>query len=218
MVRVNIISDEGQRINRFNNEFPEGWEPKGLHLENGYLERYSPPGKRAFIETGTYKGETVKQMLDYGFEWIRSCDLSMQNLEPEFEKLMATLDPVKYQLVIGDSPDCIPVFLREAKKYFNDENVECTFWLDAHASGDIPGGAYGGSPIVYELEAIAKDNVKTHTIFIDDRRLFGSGEWSYVKEQEALDVLKRINPDYKLIYLDGHLPDDVICATVYDNV
>jgi hypothetical protein len=89
--------------------------------------------------------------------------------------------------------------------------------LDAHASGPLAGGKSGGSPVIDELKIIkschrfvgCKD-----TIFIDDRRLFGSAEWSYVKEEDAIALLIEINPNYNIYYLDGHTKEDVICATL----
>jgi len=211
-MKLTITDDSGKPLNGgFYHPEISDWVPKGLHLENSYLDRFSP-NKKSFMETGTYKGETVAQMLDYGFEFVRSCDLSMSNLEDQFR------DRIKDLVVIGESPECIPVFLAELKQKFPDpKDQEATFWLDAHASGDIPGGKYGGSPVLAELEAIALDPIKTHTIFIDDRRLFGSAEWSFVSEEDAIKLLLKINPDYKIRYLDGHGPDDVIVASVYDN-
>jgi hypothetical protein len=208
MVKVNIIYDNG-------------YQPKAIHLEPEYVAAFASPRRNNFIETGTYKGETTSLMLKQGFKYLRSVDLSSENLlDSVSEEIRNSKDVYgcDAQLVLGDSPDAIPVFLNEIKKKWVDPNDrEVVFWLDAHASGEIPGGRSGGSPLVDELLAIEKDDIRTHTIFIDDRRLFGSAEWSYITEEQCIEILRRINSNYKFFYLDGQVPGDVLVATVYDN-
>lgn len=210
MVRLNIIGDETPT-----------YTPKPLHLDTQYVDWFSPPNKNSFIETGTYKGETSLLMMRHGFKFIRSVDLTgefvSKEVTEEFEEALQKYN-CNAQLVLGDSPDAIPIFINEIKKFWKEPwNQEAVFWLDAHASGEIPGGRSGGSPLLDELLAIEKDNIKTHTIFIDDRRLFGSAEWSYVTEEQCMEILRRINPNYQFFYLDGQIPQDVLVATVYDN-
>jgi hypothetical protein len=77
------------------------------------------------------------------------------------------------------------------------------FWLDAHPTCS--------SPILDELAVIAQHPIKTHTILIDDRRLM-QGWWRNVHEIQVLHALKAINPAYKIRYIDGHEPDDIIVA------
>ena len=214
MVKLNII-DENASIHT------SSYVPKALNLELEYVNRFCPPRKNNFIETGTYKGETVSRMLKNGFKYIRSVDISSQNIFDSVTKEVETAKEVyncDVQLVLGDSPDAIPIFLNELKKIWKDpKDREVVFWLDAHASGSLSGGRSGGSPLLDELLEIEKDDVKTHTIFIDDRRLFGSAEWSFITEKQCMEILTRINPEYKFHYLDGQIPGDVLVATVYDN-
>lgn len=225
MVKVNIISEDGKPIHQtwIGTESPEdpSYVVKGVHLETEYLDWYAPPGKKSFIETGTYKGETVARMVDYGFKYVRSVDLTRENLYPEFDKIVQDADAQPdrdVKLILGDSPDAIPKFLKEVLDFWpNPNDREVVFWLDAHASGDLPGGRSGGSPLLDELRSIEADSIKTHTIFIDDRRLFGSAEWSFVKEEECLEILRRINPYYQFHYLDGQIRNDVLVATVYNR-
>ena len=129
----------------------------------------------------------------------------------------------KVKLWFGDSVDIIP-------KIMDDLIEPATFWLDAHASGPLRGGRYAPCPLVLELEAIygkkkikftnngsetyvEKSLIDSHTIMIDDRRLFGSAEWGFVQENQIMDILLKINPNYKINYLDGHQANDIICAT-----
>jgi len=174
------------------------------HLKPEYLEKYS--NGNIFIETGTYLGDTVYLALEFGFTEIHSIEL-----HPELYSRAVDLFSGAKSVHIhkGDSIDCLINIIANRKK---DEPA--TYWLDAHASGPLPGGKSGGSPVLDELNLILKSGFKEDTIFIDDRRLFGSAEWSGVKEEDALALIKQINPDYKIIYLDGHIPEDVLCATV----
>lgn len=173
-----------------------------LHLNSEYLSKYG--NGKIFIETGTYYGDTVQLALDSGFDIVHSIEINKFLYETACDKFK---DNDKVKIWLGDSIDCL-------KEIVASINEPATFWLDAHASGDLVGGKSGGSPVVDELNIILSHNRNDHTIFIDDRRLFGSAEWSGVKEADALGALKHINPNYNIHYLDGHISGDVICATV----
>ena len=218
MVKLNIISDRGESIwSRSTMSAPQSNYPiKDINLETAYIDKYSPPSKLSFIETGTYRGDTFVRMMKHGFVFGRSVELNDDVISEDNLKIIRGMG-LDAQICRGDSPDLIPTFLAEVKKKFPDPAAqEVTFWLDAHASGDLGGGRSGGCPLVDELEAIAADPIRTHTIFINDRRLFGSAEWSFVTEDQVLAVLRKINPNYKILHLDGQiLPNDILCATVY---
>lgn len=174
------------------------------HLKPEYLTKYG--NGNIFIETGTYLGDTVTLALAHGYKEIHSIELNQQlyeNATKQFE------NNSEVYLWLGDSV----VRLGEIVEDLKDAGP-ATFWLDAHASGGLSGGISGGSPVLDELRIIQKSGRIDNTIFIDDKRLFGSAEWSYVKEADALKLLEEINPRYHIFYLDGHEPGDVICATV----
>jgi hypothetical protein len=175
------------------------------HLDPKYLEKYKIGN--IFIETGTYLGETVRMVRDSKlFDSIYSIELNdelYRHNVKTFEK------DENVHIFLGESPDKI----REIIGLYKDQPM--TFWLDAHASGPVSGGKYGGSPLVEEIEAIFQtSNVKNHTIFIDDRRLFMSPEWDYLSEERVMELLKQSNPDFKFEYFDGEIPQDVIVAYV----
>jgi len=173
------------------------------HLTREYLEKYS--NGRWFLETGTYRGETVKLALATGlFDDIFSVELNQEMYDavvPLFENKRCV------HIILGESPDEIQKIMN-----YSVPTDTVTFWLDAHASGPLPGGKYGGSPLVEELEAILSSKNPNHTIFIDDRRLFGSQEWDGLEEERVMEILKQINPNYNIVYLDGQVPEDIICA------
>ena len=126
----------------------------------------------------------------------------------------------------GDSVEIIPKLVDT----YQDEEV--TFWLSAHASGPLEGGKTGPSALIEELKAIAGINllvlrngqmvhvrpkINKHTIFIDDRRLFGTPECGNVNEAQVLDIIGYVNSEYHVTALDGHIPHDVICASRRDG-
>jgi len=172
------------------------------HLSKEVLEKYGVGS--TFVETGTYMGDTVKLALESGFTNIDSIELN-EGLANKAKEMFKENEGVKIWL--GDSVDCL-------QEIVNGLTEPSTFWLDAHASGPLQGGKTGGGPVVDELRIIATSPIKDHTIFIDDKRLFGSAEWSFTREEDAMAVLKEINPNYNIVYLDGEIPGDVICATV----
>lgn len=181
-----------------------------------YIERFCSSSVKNFIETGTYEGATSLRMADYGFKFIRSVDLYDFLSEDTKEKVKKLNEKIDIKFELGESPEKISEFFKEIRSF--DPYGEIVFWLDAHASGPIKGGKYGGTPLLEELKEIAKDGVKTHTIFIDDRRLFGSSEWSFVKEKDCIELLMSINPNYKIYHVDGHEKEDIIVASTYDNL
>jgi len=184
-----------------------------------YMQKYG--SNKVFVETGTYLGDTVQLALDAGFDFVHTIEVN-QGMYDKCNSRFQNNDKVK--LWLGDSVDIIP-------KIVDELTEPATFWLDAHASGPLPGGRYAPCPLILELEAIygkkklqftenetkvfrEKSSINTHTIMIDDRRLLGSAEWGYVQEKQIMDLIFAINSNYKIHYLDGHQANDIICATV----
>lgn len=187
-------------------EVPD-WQ--GSHLKEEYIHKYS--NGKTFVETGTYRGQTVELVRrTRKFEKIISIELN-DELWSKADKYFKSEPHIDIRH--GDSVDHM-VKICEALK---EADEPATFWLDAHASGPLSGGKTGPSPLVQELEAIRDTGRNDHTIFIDDLRLFGSPEWDYLDSSTIYKLLKEINPDYKLRYLDGEKEKDVLCATVVEN-
>lgn len=157
-----------------------------------------------FVETGTYVGDTVQLALDYGFKNIHSIELNLE-LYRICAKRFEDRDNVKIWL--GESQDRMDEILQSLVG-------QATFWLDAHASGPLAGGRFGGSPLVQELNTIGKHYINNHVIIIDDCRLFGSAEWSGLKKEQVIDALLDINNRYRVTYVDGEIPGDIMIARV----
>lgn len=176
------------------------------HLNQALLNKYADK-EMLFIETGTYLGQGIVAAHRFGFENIHSVEL---------DKGLYDRAVGKYKDIAnvwhGDSPKTIETILTNLSP--SETPAEGFFWLDAHASGPLPGGASGGTPVLDELKMIKKYASSTSVIVIDDCRLFGCAEWSGVTKQEALDIIMDINPEYTISYEDGEIPQDVLVAHV----
>ena len=180
------------------------------HLSFEHLKNYATG--LTFVETGTYRGDGIQQALDYGFTQVYSCDINQELLGYSRDRFMTNS---AVQIFDMDSCDFLDMLIGD--KVFPGgffQNSRVTFWLDAHRSGPLPGGRHGDCPLVTELNMIGKSMRNDHTIFIDNKSLFGSAEWGGVTMKETIDAIYRINPDYKIIELDGVYKDDIVCATM----
>ena len=167
-----------------------------LNLE--YLKEFAKGD--TFIETGTYEGDTVALADQYGFKNIHSIEI-----EPTLYELcqlrFSNIEHIK--IWHGDSIDMLEKVMAEVRG-------QATFWLDAHASGPLLGGKIS-CPLVEEINIIGKHQ-DNHVFFIDDCRLFGSGEWRYLKKEDVVDTIFNINPRYRFKYLDGSVANDIMVA------
>jgi hypothetical protein len=148
---------------------------------------------RAFIETGLDRGDGVRAALAAGFRRIVSIELSQDSVDVCEEAFVGK--PVT--LLQGDT-------VVQLKALLTSLFEPAVFWLDAHPNDS--------SPILEELAALKNHHIKTHTILIDDRRLMQGDTWKNVHEIQVLQALKDINPNYKIWYVDGHVPEDIIVA------
>lgn len=155
-----------------------------------------------FVETGSYNGMGIRAALECGFETILSLEISskyyMKCLK-EFEKY-----PNVY-IYYADSGT-------ELYKIIKHIEYPITFWLDGHWSGEDTGIGIDKYPLLLELVQIKQHPIKTHTLIIDDVRLFNT-EWKL-----GIDTIKKyildINPDYKFHFEDGYQQNDVLVAQV----
>lgn len=165
------------------------------------LDDYYAPNA-VFIETGSHIGDGIQPALDVGFDHVHSIDLpyipTNQICASRFS------DNSRVTLHIGDSRACLKALL---------PTLACpiVFWLDAHACGTA--GSYLDVPLLGELEIIAERGIKTHTILIDDARLFGSKDL-FVSMESLLNALAAINRSYHIELVHSALfPFDILAAT-----
>jgi hypothetical protein len=169
--------------------------PLNRHILAKYLNPY-------FVETGTLKGEGVKSALAAGFPKVISIELSGALYAENRERFK---DDPRVDLRLGDSG-------RVLAEVIEGIDSPITFWLDAHMNGlgQKPfelihdNSTMGEQPTaaLAELEAIARHPVKTHTILIDDIRNFKPGNYE-TPLQQVIDAVMRINPTYKIEYIDS---------------
>lgn len=161
----------------YRNDFIGG-RPK--FIKNKILKHYHIRDS-AWIETGTYRGETTK--------FLSSFSPFVHSIEPDNKLYQKASERFKkypnIEIHHGTSEEILPQIL----KGFEDD---CNFWLDGHYSGE---NTYLGEkhyPITEELEAIqnlmAKE--KNVTIFIDDVDNLLSFSEKYISETDLKDVIR----------------------------
>lgn len=156
-----------------------------------------------FIETGSYHGSGIQKALKASFKEVYSIELS-PNLYDFCRKLFEGNPQV--HLYLGDSSNALENILSVIDQ-------QATFWLDAHYSGGITATS-GSLPLLNELKVIAQHPIKTHTILIDDVRLFGTSEFDFINLEEIKDALKEINPNYIFYFEDGYIANDILVAEI----
>lgn len=171
-------------------------------LTKELLSKYT---NKIFVETGTQYGYGIDVALECGFEKIYSVDIDSKYHYESSLKFKKEIEEGKVELFIGDSALMLKDILSKI-----DEPI--TFWLDAHADAGIIGKST--CPVLDELEQIAQHRIKTHTILVDDRRMFGVYWGVGTKEEDVRNKIISINPFYKLYLADGCEPNDIIVAHV----
>lgn len=126
----------------------------------GWFRRFNE-GRKALVETGTFRGENVFQSLD-DFELIYSVE---SDWELYLQSKSRFSGNPKVSIFHGDSVEFLEnLFLPEP----------AVFYLDAHWSG---WGEPSPLPLLGELRAIAK-RPHPDVVVIDDMRLMGKASWS----------------------------------------
>ena len=162
-----------------------------------------------FVETGTYKGDTVKAMLrGMQFSQIHTVDIyedRVQNAKRRF----ASFDSVTCWH--GDSAEVLPKIVQQLDK-------PTLFWLDAHHSGKQIARQKGliETPIVAELVTVLKFNkIADSVILIDDARYYEEFPKKYPNYPKT-EVLQKMIAD-KLPDWTWEIKNDIIrCHRVLD--
>ena len=93
---------------------------------DGLFEKYVNP---IFVETGTYKGDSVQEALDVGFKKVYTIELD----DGRYEKCVKRFaNNPNVHLYHGDTLEILPKVLELV-----DERA--TFWLDAHITRGVFG-------------------------------------------------------------------------------
>lgn len=127
-------------------------------IVKAYLDRF---GIRRFVETGTYKGDTLAFIAKAGIP-CTSIELSTKLYEAARERFR---ECTNVDLVYGDSAEKLPLILERIEE-------PVLFWLDGHYSAGETALGSSHTPISKELQAILDHPIKRHVILIDDARCF----------------------------------------------
>lgn len=162
-----------------------------------------------FVETGCHEGYGIDLAIKAGFKYIYSIELDPNFVQ--FCKNKFAHSP-NVHIIEGNSAEILYDVIKDIKK-------PITFWLDAHLVRDYQTLGYEPSPVLRELEAIKNHPIKTHTILIDDVRLFrGPDEYGITYGFPALNEVQKkileINPNYQFSYEYGHIGGDILVARV----
>jgi hypothetical protein len=131
-------------------------------------------GARAFVETGTFRGDTVARVLPR-FDAIISFEIFAPLAAAARQRFSG--EP-KVRIIEGDSG----ALLEDA---IGGISQPILFWLDAHYSGPGTGRADEDSPIAREMAVIHETRIAAghrDAVLIDDARIF-NGEGGYPKRE-----------------------------------
>ncbi|MFC1488225.1 hypothetical protein ACFL6B_00090 [Thermodesulfobacteriota bacterium] len=155
---------------------------------------------RIFVETGTYLGDMVLEMID-NFYKIYSIELSPDLYEQAKKKFSG----YKHVSILkGDSSYVLSEILKDIKE-------PCLFWLDAHYSKGITAMGSNETPVIEELKYILHHPVDDHVILIDDARCF-TEKRSYPTLEKLKQLIWSRCPHYAF-----EVKDDIIRSHKREN-
>jgi hypothetical protein len=153
-----------------------------------------------FIETGSNVGDGIQLAIDAGYAEIVSIEISELHYNIVVDRFKNNKE---VRLIKGDS-------MTEFPNVINSYNTPVTIWLDGHYSCGNTGLGTKWSPLIEELESITYPN---HIILIDDMRCWvNNNKEIQFGEEDIINRLMKINPNYKLIKEDGFVKEDILVA------
>ncbi len=152
-------------------------------------------GLTAFVETGTYLGNTAA-VANTIFAEVHTIELSAQLASQAATRFA---NEPRVRVYEGDSASLLAQLVPHLKG-------PALFWLDGHYSEGVTARGQGNTPILEELKAIASSGRKDSVILIDDLRLFerralavdsGSSLHGYPSVNEVHEAILAIDPSYQ---------------------
>ena len=158
----------------------------------------------AFIETGTYLGDTLAGMVPY-FNKLISVELS-----PTFSEAARArfADVPSVEIIEADSTAGLAVALERV------EGQSAFIWLDAHYSGGHTAKGNTNTPIMGELKQLALKRRMGDVILIDDVRYFWPQSQHGFAKHESLADYPELNvvvealqaiSDYEIVFIGDAL-------------
>jgi len=152
-----------------------------------------------FIETGCLGGEGIQCAIKSGYKNIYSCDINYEFVQ-KCKKRFSEYSNVK----IFHFPSVIYL-----KKILENINKRSVIFLDAHSMPFNPTNSIMGfdintmensiasTPLLRELDAIKKHDIKNHTILIDDIQCFDTWMFNFLTIDVVRKKIFEINKNYK---------------------
>lgn len=165
-------------------------------LESEYLEMVeSATCIPAFLETGTYKGDTA-EIAAHHFSNVHTIELSKPLAEKAQKRFFNKKNVTVHH---GDSSELLPTILKKIKE-------KTVIFLDAHFSMHDTAKGKENTPIITELNHIKKSEHKDSVIIIDDIRMFYDpliepGDTfmaGYPTLNAVVEKILEINSEYKI--------------------
>jgi hypothetical protein len=163
------------------------------------ITSYSRIPLHTFVETGTWAGDTVRNVLT-GFKKIYSIELGKEIYENTKKKF---IHEPHVTLLNGDSS----IMLEPICKLIDEPTF---FWLDGHYSGCGTAQGKKDVPLFEEISQIVEHCKPACVVAIDDVRLFGKKDfedWSEITVEKVLEYSKPRLIDYKF-YPSSYHPND----------
>jgi hypothetical protein len=140
---------------------------------------------KVFVETGTYKGETIREMAQHFDE------LYTFEIHPElYQYSLSQNTSPKINYLFGDSVALLPKTI----SVHNLNGKKCMFFLDAHISGHDSGfNPAHQVPLLEEIDIISSGIKSACVLCLDDARFFAQEagkpwDWSHI----SIDRIKSI--------------------------
>lgn len=170
------------------------------------LEHFTSNRNTIFVEGGTSLGWGTTTAIQAGFEKIYTIELLKDLFENAKKMFSNEIKSGKVITINGDTQIVLGRILKEI-------NQPATFWLDAHFGkkykGDKP-----RCPLIAELDVIKQHTINTHTLLIDDMRLFGKAAHDFITIDQVKQKILEINSNYKISFLDSNVKNDILLAKV----
>lgn len=176
-------------------------------------------GCTTYLETGLYDPRadvSCRKALTCGFKKLYTVELREDWVALGKQEFCTDVESGRLTILHDDSANLANHLRGNA-----DFEERTFFFLDAHVDNQLIKNYVKRCPIVEELDAIKELARKDHVICVDDMRIMrtpypwqesSAGDTNY--ETLIRQMISAINPDYKFMYLDGHVPGDVLCAYV----
>jgi hypothetical protein len=148
-------------------------------------------GLAAFVETGTYRGDTLDALYD-DFEQLHSVEIGRALFEAAKARFAGR---GKVHLTNADSAIGLAEVLRLSSL------PPALLWLDAHYSGAGTAKGAGNTPVLAEVEAILAAKRPSDVILIDDLRCFWTPAAGFRPDDtlpgypSAADIVAALNKD-----------------------